>query len=153
MLFSFYCVATSDWNNSKFLSIGDDCKAAQFRTSRDLAIGDNVGKCALLTIERGTKPQAYRTSLYKDEYLEHQCHNICKSSILTVSKYSIVLPYNTYIFLIFSKVRLLLVRGVPKLIAAVLRFANRRTWSQGGKLIYAENVDAYITDFVANVAV
>lgn len=57
---------------------GEQCKAAQFRTSRDLTISNTIGSCTLLMISRSTKPQAYRASLYRDEYLESQCHNICK---------------------------------------------------------------------------
>lgn len=57
---------------------GGQCKSAQFRTSSDLTIGDTVGKCALSKFERGLRPQAYRASWYRDEYLQSQCHKICK---------------------------------------------------------------------------
>ncbi|XP_058797709.1 uncharacterized protein LOC131667947 isoform X2 [Phymastichus coffea] len=71
------------------------CKAAQFRTSTDLRIGDTAGSCSLLTIERSTKPQAYRTSPYRDEYLENQCHNISRRDFCSYAEYrSTSLPYS-----------------------------------------------------------
>ncbi|XP_011313681.1 uncharacterized protein [Fopius arisanus] len=55
---------------------GRNCKSAQFRTSQPLAVGDSKGICTLLNIERSVRPQSYRASMYRDEYLEPQCHNL-----------------------------------------------------------------------------
>ncbi|XP_001604126.2 uncharacterized protein LOC100120484 isoform X1 [Nasonia vitripennis] len=71
------------------------CKSAEFRTSRDLTIGDTVGTCSLLSIERGTKPQAYRAAIYRDEYLESQCHNISKTDYCSYAEYrNTTMPYS-----------------------------------------------------------
>lgn len=64
--------------------LGSECESAQFRTSEPLSIDDTLGTCSLSKFERGTRPQAYRSSMYRDEYLQDQCHNICKSSISLV---------------------------------------------------------------------
>ncbi|XP_051160478.1 uncharacterized protein LOC127281034 [Leptopilina boulardi] len=66
---------------------GEQCKSAQFRTSRDLTIGDTVGKCALSKYERGIRPQAYRASWYRDEYLQSQCHKISKDEYCSYAEY------------------------------------------------------------------
>ncbi|XP_015604224.1 uncharacterized protein LOC107272038 [Cephus cinctus] len=71
----------------KCIRSGDTCKSAQFRTNQDLQIGDTVGRCALSTVERGTRPQAYRASMYRDEYLQSQCHNISRSDYCSFSQF------------------------------------------------------------------
>ncbi|XP_015108337.1 uncharacterized protein LOC107035452 isoform X1 [Diachasma alloeum] len=60
----------------KCIDAAPNCKSAQFRTSHPLAVGDSEGLCTLLTIERSVRPQSYRASMYRDEYLEPQCHNL-----------------------------------------------------------------------------
>lgn len=57
---------------------GDVCESAQFRTSQPLSIDDTVGTCSLSKLERSIRPQAYRSSMYRDEYLQDQCHNVCR---------------------------------------------------------------------------
>ncbi|KAJ8681895.1 hypothetical protein QAD02_017687 [Eretmocerus hayati] len=71
------------------------CKAAQFRASQDLLVGDTLGQCALLSIERSTKPQTYRASTYRDEYLDYQCHNISKTDFCSYAEYrNSLMPYS-----------------------------------------------------------
>lgn len=62
--------------NQEFLFSGGACKSAQFRTSKALSINNTLGRCALSMVERSIRPQAYRASMYRDEYLQHQCHDI-----------------------------------------------------------------------------
>ncbi|XP_014206597.1 uncharacterized protein LOC106638085 [Copidosoma floridanum] len=72
-----------------------NCKAAQFQTSRDLFIGDITGSCTLLTIEREMKPQAYRASLYRNEYLQNQCHNVSKTEFCSYAEFEdALMPYS-----------------------------------------------------------
>lgn len=71
----------------KCFQLGEECKSAQFRTSRDLTIGDTVGKCALSKYERGIRPQAYRAAWYRDEYLQSQCHRISKDEYCSYAEY------------------------------------------------------------------
>lgn len=62
-----------------FWIIENECKSAQFRTSNPLSSDDAIGTCLLSKFERSIRPQAYRSSMYRDEYLQDQCHNMCKS--------------------------------------------------------------------------
>lgn len=55
-----------------------ECESAQFRTSAPLSVGDTIGTCSLSSLERSIRPQAYRSSVYRDEYLQDQCHNVCE---------------------------------------------------------------------------
>ncbi|EFN77857.1 uncharacterized protein LOC105189233 [Harpegnathos saltator] len=77
------------------LKAGDGCGSAQFRTSQPLSTNDSVGTCWLSRLERGTKPQAYGTSMYRDEYLQSQCHNISKRSYCSYAEFrNVTLPYS-----------------------------------------------------------
>ncbi|XP_023287900.1 uncharacterized protein LOC105704404 isoform X2 [Orussus abietinus] len=79
----------------KCIEEGDRCKSAQFRTSHDLWIGDSRGKCALSTVERGIRPQAYRASMYRDEYLQNQCHNISTNDYCSYAEFrNMTIPYS-----------------------------------------------------------
>lgn len=77
------------------LQAGDDCASAQFRTGEPLSIDNTIGTCSLSKLERGTRPQAYRSSMYRDEYLQDQCHNISKKSYCSYAEYrNVSLPYS-----------------------------------------------------------
>ncbi|XP_072765207.1 uncharacterized protein [Anoplolepis gracilipes] len=79
----------------KCLKAGSACESAQFRTSEPLSINDTIGMCSLSKFERGTRPQAYRSSMYRDEYLQDQCHNISKKSYCSYAEYrNVTLPYS-----------------------------------------------------------
>lgn len=79
----------------KCLQAGSECESAQFRTSEPLSIDDTVGTCSLSKFERGTRPQAYRSSMYRDEYLQDQCHNISKKSYCSYAEFrNVTLPYS-----------------------------------------------------------
>lgn len=59
--------------------IGGSCESAQFRTSKPLSSNETaLGRCSLSLYERGTRPRAYRASMYRDEYLRDQCRNLCE---------------------------------------------------------------------------
>ncbi|XP_029179231.1 uncharacterized protein LOC114946745 isoform X2 [Nylanderia fulva] len=79
----------------KCLQADNECESAQFRTSEPLSIDDTVGTCSLSKFERGTRPQAYRSSMYRDEYLQDQCHNISKKSYCSYAEFrNVTLPYS-----------------------------------------------------------
>ncbi|KAL7301175.1 hypothetical protein TKK_0006146 [Trichogramma kaykai] len=76
---------------------GKKCKSAQFRASEPVKIEDSFGSCTLLTIDRGTKPQAYRTSMYRDEYLENQCHDLARTDYCSYAEYrNVSMPYSDF---------------------------------------------------------
>ncbi|XP_014479294.1 PREDICTED: uncharacterized protein LOC106746789 isoform X2 [Dinoponera quadriceps] len=78
----------------KCLQAGDECGSAQFRTI-PLSIDNTLGKCSLSRLERGIRPQAYRSSMYRDEYLQSQCHNISKRSYCSYAEFrNVTLPYS-----------------------------------------------------------
>lgn len=59
--------------------LGGSCESAQFRTSKPLSSDETaLGRCSLSLYERGTRPRAYRASMYRDEYLRDQCRNLCE---------------------------------------------------------------------------
>lgn len=75
--------------------ISGECASAQYRTGEPLSINDTIGTCSLSKLERGARPQAYRSSMYRDEYLQDQCHNIskspfCKSQDRAASKLNLI---------------------------------------------------------------
>ncbi|GAB1866522.1 ZP domain-containing protein [Camponotus japonicus] len=79
----------------KCLKAGSECESAQFRTSEPLSIEDTLGMCSLSKFERGTRPQAYRSSMYRDEYLQDQCHNISKKNYCSYAEFrNVTLPYS-----------------------------------------------------------
>ena len=58
---------------------GRSCESVQFRTTKPLSIDKTaLGRCSLSLHERGTRPSAYRASMYRDEYLRDQCRSLCK---------------------------------------------------------------------------
>ncbi|KAK0096387.1 hypothetical protein PV326_005623 [Microctonus aethiopoides] len=74
---------------------GMNCKSAQFRTSVPFSIGDVEGRCSLLQIERGIRPQSYRASMYRDEYLETQCHKLSNTDYCSYAEFrNMTLPYS-----------------------------------------------------------
>nr|ARK20012.1 venom protein [Ampulex compressa] len=74
---------------------GDGCKSAQFQTTKPLSTEDSVGRCSLSAVERGTRPQAYRASIYRDEYLQDQCHNVSKQDYCSFAEFrNVTLPYS-----------------------------------------------------------
>ncbi|KYQ57928.1 hypothetical protein ALC60_02977 [Trachymyrmex zeteki] len=79
----------------KCLQAGNECVSAQFRTGEPLSINDTIGTCSLSRLERGTRPQAYRSSMYRDEYLQDQCHNITTKSYCSYAEFrNVSLPYS-----------------------------------------------------------
>lgn len=98
--------------------LGSECESAQFRTSKPLSIDDTIGTCSLSKFERGTRPQAYRSSMYRDEYLQDQCHNICKS-LICLFGYKNRIVSNLYMFL-SSEEKLLFLCGVSERNIAIL---------------------------------
>lgn len=125
------------WNNNLFFQ-GEECKSAQFRTSRDLTIGDTVGKCALSKYERGIRPQAYRAAWYRDEYLQSQCHRICKylsqlSNIFFI--YFLSLTTIALFFFIYSEGRILFICRISKHVLTTVRFKNTRSQYEWCKII------------------
>ncbi|XP_011872865.1 PREDICTED: uncharacterized protein LOC105564798 [Vollenhovia emeryi] len=73
----------------------DECASAQYRTGEPLSINDTIGTCSLSKLERGTRPQAYRSSMYRDEYLQDQCHNMPKNSYCSYAEFrNASLPYS-----------------------------------------------------------
>ncbi|XP_015511163.2 uncharacterized protein LOC107217955 isoform X2 [Neodiprion lecontei] len=69
------------------IAAGRNCRSARYRTAEDLRIGDTQGRCALSTLDRGSRPQAYRASMYRDEYLQNQCHNLSKADYCSYSEF------------------------------------------------------------------
>ncbi|XP_020706349.2 uncharacterized protein LOC105683030 isoform X2 [Athalia rosae] len=69
------------------IAAGRNCRSARYRTAEDLRIGDTRGRCALSNVDRGNRPQAYRASMYRDEYLQNQCHNLTKADYCSYSEY------------------------------------------------------------------
>lgn len=78
----------------KCLQERDVCESAQFRTSQPLSIDDTVGTCSLSKLERSIRPQAYRSSMYRDEYLQDQCHNVSKNYCSYAEFWNMTLPYS-----------------------------------------------------------
>ncbi|KAG8041046.1 hypothetical protein G9C98_002034 [Cotesia typhae] len=79
----------------KCIAAGNRCKSAQFRASIDLAISDVQGICALLSIERGIRPQSYRAAPYRDEYLEIECHKLSNTDYCSYAEFkNETLPYS-----------------------------------------------------------
>ncbi|EZA51621.1 hypothetical protein X777_08805 [Ooceraea biroi] len=79
----------------KCLQARGECESAQFRTSESLSIDDTVGTCSLSRLERSIRPQAYRSSMYRDEYLQDQCHNVSKKSYCSYAEFwNMTLPYS-----------------------------------------------------------
>ncbi|XP_011169679.2 uncharacterized protein LOC105202723 isoform X2 [Solenopsis invicta] len=77
------------------LQAGEECASAQYRTGEPLSINDTIGTCSLSKLERGTRPQAYRSSMYRDEYLQDQCHNITRKSYCSYAEFrNVSLPYS-----------------------------------------------------------
>ncbi|XP_076229202.1 uncharacterized protein LOC116433417 isoform X2 [Nomia melanderi] len=74
---------------------GRSCESAQFRTSRPLSSEDTIGRCSLSLLERGTRPQAYRASMYRDEYLRDQCRTVSKREYCSYAEFrNASLPYS-----------------------------------------------------------
>ncbi|XP_020296222.1 uncharacterized protein LOC109861116 isoform X2 [Pseudomyrmex gracilis] len=79
----------------KCLLAKNECKSAQFRTSNPLSSDDAIGTCLLSKFERSVKPQAYRSSMYRDEYLQDQCHNMSKKNYCSYTEFrNMTLPYS-----------------------------------------------------------
>ncbi|XP_076241052.1 uncharacterized protein LOC143183416 [Calliopsis andreniformis] len=79
----------------KCIETGKSCESAQFRTTKPLSIKNAVGKCSLSLFERGVRPQAYRASMYRDEYLRDQCRNVSKQEYCSYAEYqNASLPYS-----------------------------------------------------------
>ncbi|XP_076678030.1 uncharacterized protein LOC143374068 isoform X2 [Andrena cerasifolii] len=77
------------------IETGGSCESAQFRTTKPLSISDTIGRCSLSLLERGTRPQAYRASMYRDEYLRDQCRVVSKREYCSYAEYqNASLPYS-----------------------------------------------------------
>ncbi|XP_043504832.1 uncharacterized protein LOC122525883 [Polistes fuscatus] len=77
------------------IDAGGACKSAQFRASKALSINNILGRCALSMAERSIRPQTYRASMYRDEYLQHQCHDILKMDYCSYAEFpNVTLPYS-----------------------------------------------------------
>ncbi|XP_076295009.1 uncharacterized protein LOC143216107 [Lasioglossum baleicum] len=74
---------------------GRSCKSAQFRTSKPLSAENAIGRCSLSLLERGIRPQAYRASMYRDEYLRDQCRTVSKREYCSYAEFrNASLPYS-----------------------------------------------------------
>ncbi|CAK9824833.1 hypothetical protein ANTRET_LOCUS2937 [Anthophora retusa] len=79
----------------KCIDTGRSCESAQFRTTRPLSSNDAVGRCSLSLHERGTRPRAYRASMYRDEYLRDQCRNLPRREYCSYAEFqNTTLPYS-----------------------------------------------------------
>ncbi|CAL7938353.1 unnamed protein product [Xylocopa violacea] len=79
----------------KCIETRKSCESAQFRTSKPLSSDDTIGRCSLSLHERGTRPGAYRASMYRDEYLRDQCRNLSKREYCSYAEYrNVSLPYS-----------------------------------------------------------
>ncbi|XP_060825016.1 uncharacterized protein LOC132911977 isoform X1 [Bombus pascuorum] len=80
----------------KCIETGRSCESAQFRTSKPLSIEQTAfGRCSLSLHERGTRPRAYRASMYRDEYLRDQCRNLSKDEYCSYAEFqNVSLPYS-----------------------------------------------------------
>ncbi|XP_068978205.1 uncharacterized protein [Bombus flavifrons] len=80
----------------KCIETGRSCESAQFRTSKPLSIDKTAfGRCSLSLYERGTRPRAYRASMYRDEYLRDQCRNLSKDEYCSYAEFqNVSLPYS-----------------------------------------------------------
>ncbi|XP_043600335.1 uncharacterized protein LOC122575451 isoform X5 [Bombus pyrosoma] len=80
----------------KCIETGRSCESAQFRTSKPLSIDKTAfGRCSLSLHERGTRPRAYRASMYRDEYLRDQCRNLSKDEYCSYAEFqNVSLPYS-----------------------------------------------------------
>ncbi|XP_076164704.1 uncharacterized protein LOC143145320 isoform X2 [Ptiloglossa arizonensis] len=79
----------------KCIETGRSCESAQFRTTRPLSSDNAIGRCSLSLLERGTRPQAYRVSMYRDEYLRDQCRNVSKREYCSYAEFrNTTLPYS-----------------------------------------------------------
>ncbi|KZC11093.1 PREDICTED: uncharacterized protein LOC107189204 [Dufourea novaeangliae] len=77
------------------IDTGRSCESAQFRTSEPLSSRDAIGRCSLSLHERGTRPQAYRASMYRDEYLRDQCRHVSKREYCSYAEFrNASLPYS-----------------------------------------------------------
>nr|XP_033342757.1 uncharacterized protein LOC117229920 isoform X1 [Megalopta genalis] len=74
---------------------GRSCKSAQFRTSKPLSAENAIGRCSLSLLERGIRPQAYRASMYRDEYLRDQCRTVSNREYCSYAEFrNATLPYS-----------------------------------------------------------
>ncbi|XP_076651481.1 uncharacterized protein LOC143358317 [Halictus rubicundus] len=74
---------------------GRSCRSAQFRTSKPLSAENAIGRCSLSLLERGVRPQAYRASMYRDEYLRYQCRVVSKREYCSYAEFrNATLPYS-----------------------------------------------------------
>nr|XP_012146929.1 PREDICTED: uncharacterized protein LOC100880315 isoform X3 [Megachile rotundata] len=74
---------------------GRSCQSAQFRTTKPLSTDDAMGQCSLSLLERGSKPRAYRASMYRDEYLWDQCRNLSAQEYCSYAEFrNATLPYS-----------------------------------------------------------
>lgn len=82
----------------KCIEIGGSCESAQFRTSKPLSSNETVlGRCSLSLYERGTRPRAYRASMYRDEYLRDQCRNLSNREYCSYAEFqNVSLPYSDF---------------------------------------------------------
>ncbi|KAH0945783.1 hypothetical protein HN011_010617 [Eciton burchellii] len=79
----------------KCLQAKGECESAQFRTREPLSINDTIGTCSLSRLERSIRPQAYISSMYRDEYLQDQCHNVSKKHYCSYAEFwNMTLPYS-----------------------------------------------------------
>ncbi|XP_033308116.1 uncharacterized protein LOC117209818 [Bombus bifarius] len=80
----------------KCIETGRSCESAQFRTSKPLSIDKTAfGRCSLSLYERGTRPRAYRASMYRDEYLRDQCRNLSRDEYCSYAEFqNVSLPYS-----------------------------------------------------------
>ncbi|XP_017765268.1 PREDICTED: uncharacterized protein LOC108554479 [Eufriesea mexicana] len=80
----------------KCIEAGRSCESAQFRTAKPLSSDETaLGRCSLSLHERGTRPRAYRASMYRDEYLWDECRNLSRREYCSYAEFqNASLPYS-----------------------------------------------------------
>lgn len=80
----------------KCIDTGRSCESVQFRTTKPLSIDKTaLGRCSLSLHERGTRPSAYRASMYRDEYLRDQCRSLSNREYCSYVEFqNASLPYS-----------------------------------------------------------
>ncbi|XP_076302864.1 uncharacterized protein LOC143221268 [Lasioglossum baleicum] len=80
----------------KCIETGRSCESAEFRTAKPLSSDQAaLGRCSLSLHERGTRPRAYRASMYRDEYLWDQCRNLSRREYCSYAEFqNASLPYS-----------------------------------------------------------
>ncbi|KAK9308878.1 hypothetical protein QLX08_001291 [Tetragonisca angustula] len=89
----------------KCMDTGRSCESVQFRTTKPLSIDKTaLGRCSLSLHERGTRPSAYRASMYRDEYLRDQCRSLSSREYCSYVEFqNASLPYSDVALMSFDE--------------------------------------------------